>query len=520
MANLSSGITDGFNIGLKISGLASEKEKDKLLMEKTRLDMEQSTELLNSNLKTAGLTQEQTQQGIDLNNITLGYAKDMAAADLAGKELNNTYSQSRIDYTNSLTKGIVSDQRRSQITEDSALAVNILESASKLGPDSTEFERNSIASQIGFIKSPLIKAQFKNLDVDFRKSLNNLMPVFESGDFANAPESFNEDLTKILKPQIQTSYLGADFITKDGITGKVQDVVLNGDFIAKGRGDEMILGSKVTVDFGDAGVKEYQTFLPDATDDGIRTFREDLQPDDSKAVSVKDTVDFVAGQKHYGFLLDQNPRMLKFLQESVGSIEDAYTPLAKTLEAQKAAGINNIFKQETVEYNALLASTDVESLTGIKDPKDPQIQSMLRTFYNAYGKDSGVIKDGELFVTAETGADPLSVIYNNSPKYSTARSMYDGSSIEDTLNRYSNDGNANGAPTLSMLNINFPFDAPANQVKNTMIDHFSGNTEMQAEIENFDQAFNQALKSGNVQQSDYTRELKKHIEKALTSSGS
>ena len=145
---------------------------------------------------------------------------------------------------------------------------------------------------------------------------------------------------------------------------------------------------------------------------------------------------------------------------------------------------------------------------------------MLRTFYNAYGKDSGVIKDGELFVTAETGADPLSVIYNNSPKYSTARSMYDGSSIEDTLNRYSNDGNANGAPTLSMLNINFPFDAPANEVKNTMIDHFSGNTEMQAEIENFDQAFNQALKSGNVQQSDYTRELKKHIEKALTSSGS
>ena len=108
-----------------------------------------------------------------------------------------TYSQSRIDYTNNLTKGIVSDQRRAQITEDSALAVNILESASKLGPDSTEFERNSIASQIGFIKSPLIKAQFKNLDVDFRKSLNNLMPVFESGDFANAPESFNEDLTKI-----------------------------------------------------------------------------------------------------------------------------------------------------------------------------------------------------------------------------------------------------------------------------------------------------------------------------------
>ena len=66
MANLSSGIIDGINIGLKVSGLASQKEKDELLMEKTRLDMEQSTELLNSNLKTAGLTQTQTQQAIDL----------------------------------------------------------------------------------------------------------------------------------------------------------------------------------------------------------------------------------------------------------------------------------------------------------------------------------------------------------------------------------------------------------------------------------------------------------------------
>ena len=206
---------------------------------------------------------------------------------------------------------------------------------------------------MGFIKSPLIKAQFKNIDTEFRKSLNNLMPVFESGDFSNAPESFNQDLTKILKPHIQTSFLGADFIRKDGITGKVQDVVLNGDFIAKGRGDEMILGSKVTVDFGEGGVKEYQTFLPDATNDGRRTFREDLEADDSKAVSVKDTVDIVAGQKHLGFILDQNPRMLNFLQESVGSIEDAYTPLAKTLEAQKASAINSIFKQETVQYNSL-----------------------------------------------------------------------------------------------------------------------------------------------------------------------
>ena len=140
---------------------------------------------------------------------------------------------------------------------------------------------------------------------------------------------------------------------------------------------------------------------------------------------------------------------------------------------------------------------------------------MLETFYNAYGKNSGVIKDGDLYVTAETGADPLTVIYNNSPKYSTARRMYDESSIEDTLNRYSNDADAKGSPTTSMLNINFPFDTPPNEVKNTMIDHFSGNTQMQAEIENFDQNFNQAVIANKVQQSDYTKELKKHIERAL-----
>lgn len=519
MANLSSGIIDGINIGLKVSGLASQKEKDDLLMEKTRLDMEQSTELLNSNLKTAGLTQTQTQQAIDLNNIKLGYAKDIAAAELAGKELDTQYTQSRIDYTKALTGGLVSDQRREQITEDSALLVNILEQINNLPEDVTDFELNTITSQMQYIESPIVRAQLKNIDPDFRKSFNNLMPVFQSGDFENAPQSFNEDLTKILKPQIQTTFLGADFIDTNGNVGKVQDVVLNGDFIAKGRGDEMILGSKVTVDFGEGGVKEYQTFLPDEADGGKRIFREDLQADDSKAVSVKDTVDYVSGQKHLAMILDQNPRMLSHLQKMTGSLEDVYTPLSKTLEAQKQTAINSIYKQEGDEFNTLLASVDINSLKSITDPKDIQMQNALRLTYAKYGKDSGIIRDGDLFVTRD-GEDPLAVIFGNAPNYNKIRTLYDGSSIEDTLNRYNNNADEKGSPTTNIGNIIFPFDAPVNKVKEVMLEFYNDNLNMQAEIENFDNAFNQAVKEGNIKESEYTKELKKHIEKALTNKGS
>jgi len=519
MANLSSGIIDGINIGLKVSGLASQKENDELLMEKTRLDMEQSTELLNSNLKTAGLTQTQTQQAIDLNNIKLGYAKDIAAAELAGKELDTEYTQARIDYTKTLTGGLVSDQRKEQITEDSALLVNILEQINNLPEDVTDFELNTITSQMQYIESPIVRAQLKNIDPDFRKSFNNLMPVFQSGDFENAPQSFNEDLTKILKPQIQTTFLGADFIDTNGNVGKVQDVVLNGDFIAKGRGDEMILGSKVTVDFGEGGVKEYQTFLPDQADGGKRIFREDLQADDSKAVSVKDTVDYVSGQKHLAMILDQNPRMLAHLQKMTGSLEDVYTPLSKTLEAQKQTAINSIYKQEGTLFNTLLASIDINSLTSITDPKDIQMQNALRLTYARYGKDSGIIKDGDLYVTRD-GEDPLAVIFGNAPKYNKIRTLYDGSSIENTLNRYNNNADEKGSPTTNIGNNIFPFDAPTNKVKEAMLEFYNDNLNMQAEIENFDNAFNQAVKEGNIKESEYTKELKKHIEKALTNKGS
>ena len=519
MANLSSGIIDGINIGLKISGLASQKEKDELLMEKTRLDMEQSTELLNSNLKTAGLTQTQTQQAIDLNNIKLGYAKDIAAAELAGKELDNSYTEARIDYTKTVTSGLVSDQRQGQITEDSALLVNILEQITNLPDDATDFELNTITSQMQYIESPLVRSQLKNIDPGFRKSFNNLMPVFQSGDFENAPQSFNEDLTKILKPQIETVFLGADFVDTNGNVGKVQDVVLNGDFIAKGRGDEMILGSKVTVDFGEDGVKEYETFLPDQTDGGKRIFREDLQADDSKAVSVKDTVDYVSGQKHLAMILDQNPRMLSHLQKMSGSLEDVYTPLSKTLEAQKQTAINNIYKQEGNEFNTLLASIDINSLKSITDPKDQQMQNALRLTYAKYGKDSGITKDGDLFVTRD-GEDPLATIFGNAPKYNKIRTLYDGSSIEDTLNRYNNNADEKGSPTTNIGNNIFPFDAPKNTVKETMLEFFNDNSYMQAEIENFDDVFNEAVKKGIIKDSEYTKELKKHIEIALTTKGS
>ena len=506
--SLAEGIESGLSLGLKFASFYKDKEKDDLLIEKTKQDMELQKQSFDSDMETAALTREEKQLKIDLNKIELGFKEKLLTSELARNDASTEYTQANTARVNALTEGIISDNRRANITDDAVLFQGILERMQD--PDLNQMELNSLALLMEDIKDPVMKSQLKNIDENYLKAWDNIAPILQSGNLEELPSDFNQNLTTILKPQLDAGYLGATFITKDGQKGEVEEISLSGDFLAKGQGDQMILGSNVKVRI-DGQIKEYMTFLPDKADDGSITFREDLQADDSKAVSVADTVDYVASNRHIPALINQNPNILKNLDSINDIILDTYSPLSKTSQREDQITKRAIFDQRNSLFFTNLAAANIND---IKDAKleDESMQTALRLFYSAYGKNSGIIKDGDVYKPAD-GLDPLQAIYSNAPKMSEVQMTYDNQPLSSVLNRYKDDPNANGAPITNLYNVNIPYDASIDAVKDAMIEHFSNNQNVQSEIDFFHEQFKAALKREETTEDVYVASLEEHLKK-------
>jgi hypothetical protein len=508
--SLAEGIESGLNLGLKFASFYKDKEKDDLLIEKAKQDIDIQKQAFESNMETATLTREEKQQRIDLNKIELGFKETLIKSELARNEASTEYTKENTRRVMALTDGIISENKRANINDDAVLFQGVLERLQE--PDLNPMELNSTALMMQSIKSPLLRSQLKNMDEKYQQAFDRMAPVLTSGNFEELPSDFNENLTKIMKPKLDAGYLGARFITTDGKEGEVQEISLSGDFLAKGQGDQVILGSKVIVRI-DGEDKEYMTFLPDQADDGSITFREDLKPDDSKAVSVADTVDYVASERHLSALINQNPNFLKNLNSINDIILETYSPISKTDKRADQAAKNAIFDQENSLFFTNLAAVNIND---IKDAKleDPEMQSALRVFYSAYGKNSGIIKEEGVYKPID-GMEPLQAIYSNAPKMSKIQMTYDNQPLSSALNRYKDDPNADGSPIYNVYGVNFPYDASIDSIKDSMIEHFSQNQEIQSQIEYFHEQFKASLKRGEYSEDVYAESLENFLKQVI-----
>lgn len=508
--SLAEGIESGLSLGLKFASFYKDKEKDDLLIEKAKQDIDIQKQAFESDMETATLTREEKQQKIDLNKIELGFKEKLLTSELARNEASTEYTQANTARVNAYTEGIISQNKRANITDDAVLFQGVLEKMQD--PNLNQMELNSLALLIEDIKDPVMKSQLKNIDEKYMQVFDRISPVLASGNFEELPSDFNESLTKIMKPQLDAGYLGATFITKDGQKGEVEEISLSGDFLAKGQGDQMILGSNVKVRIG-GETKEYMTFLPDKADDGSITFREDLQADDSKAVSVADTVDYVASNRHIPALINQNPNILKNLDSINDIILDTYSPLSKASQREDQVTKRAIFDQRNSLFFTNLAAANIND---IKDAKleDDSMQTALRLFYSAYGKNSGIIKDGDMYKPAD-GIDPLQAIYGNAPKMSEAQMTYDNQPVSIALSSYKDNPGAKGAPITNLYNVNIPYGASLNSIKDAMVDNFSHNQDIQNQIEYFHENFEIALKNEKTTEDVYVDSLEAFLKSVI-----
>ena len=79
--SLAEGIESGLSLGLKFASFYKDKEKDDLLIEKTKQDMELQKQAFDSDMETAALTREEKQQKIDLNDIELGFKEKLLTSE-------------------------------------------------------------------------------------------------------------------------------------------------------------------------------------------------------------------------------------------------------------------------------------------------------------------------------------------------------------------------------------------------------------------------------------------------------
>lgn len=535
MATTDYGISSGVRLGLQFSSLLEDKELKELQKKQIQrqLDLADKTDPLT--VRKAEIDVESGEMGLEKSQVDLEtakfnkdmltkYGENQILSDLAFKKSSTDFANSRASYYDAQTQGILTSQANAQMGTDGILFAQILEDAQKDGL--TNFELNSLATMMDSIESPQLKAQLKNINAPYMaaaKPVIDALQMLQSGQDVQAlPAGFNEGLTTILKPQTDTAYLGSAFI--DGNRqGVVEEIVYDGNLIAKGRGDEMIMGANVTVRFGDT-TETFQTFLPDRGVDNKFTFRSDLEPDDAKAVSVADTIDIVSSNFPLIQKIYQNPAILKNLQNVNQNLLDTYYPESRINEKEDQITFRSIFNAQNSQYLTLLASVGLDDIISnpdaMKDDSD-QLQAAARVFNAAYGDASGIVEKDGVFVPADPNSSLLRAIFNNAPSMTKVRNSFSNSdeSVSQINDRYKNDPDAKGPPVQQSFGESFPYDVTPAVVFETMINQFSNNPGAVAEIRNFDENFRQAVEDGDVQEEDYIFYLNDHLTKHFTRGG-
>lgn len=540
MADLASGIKDGLSIGLSFAKMMEDDETKELQRKNLERELKlreqadpldiknKEVDLKRKNLdieRTEGLI-ENDKVVLDTNrsqrDIQLAYGEESKRIEIAGMRVTNQVNEERANYWSAQTEGIISDNMKANLGSDSTLFNEVLTQLQK--PNLTSYELGSIGLMIDGIKSPTLKAQIKNLNPQYAAAWKSILPVLQSGNFEEIPDNFNEGLTAVMKPLLDTAYLGSTFITKEG-EGVVEGISFDGNYIAKGRGDQMILGANVKVRIN-GEEKTYQTFLPDRNDDGSLTFREGLEADDSKAISVSDVVDYASSNAPLAALIYKNPQVMNNISSISNMIEDTYVPENKIAQQQIMSYQKEAYKGELGQYNILLANIDLEdviaSSSAGEGDNSPEMQRALRVFKSKYGDNSGIVFEGGIYKPEDASKTGLDVIFDNAPTPNKIRKMWDGSPLNETVERFSEnpDNNQPGAAALiNIEGINFGFDTTKEDINATLRNKYKNNNELINAIDFASENFDIAVANGNADPKDYAVSLKDYLNNFYKNAG-
>lgn len=514
MENFATGLSSGLNLGLRFSSLLDEKEKNKAQIDAAKESLRQSKELFPLKKEAAELDVESKKQSVDINNITLAYKEDILSAELAGKELYNEYTRENTARVAEQTKGLISENERKNLTPDAVVITGMIEEFKK--PNLTQHEINTQAMLLDSLQSNKAKSFIRNLDPQYAKAQQSIIPVLTSGDFENLPVGFNDGLTKVLKPMLDSGYLGAKFLTEDGKEGIVKNINLNGDYIAKGRGDQMIMGANVTVMVGDEE-RVVQTFLPDAAADGSVVFKEGLEADDGKAVSVADVVDYTSSNLPIGQLIYSNPQVMQRLQTINKVALQPLYGIESNAEIVEGATLRAIFNQGNIQFNTLAQAANIPNLVNAS-LDDEEMQNALKLFYDVYGEKSGIkLGEDNLYKPVKEGESPIGAIYNSAPNPDKIFGLANGKSFSTANEDYAQTPRAGTPPVVDIFGNAFAFNSSREEINQTLLNAFKGNAMLANEIEYFNSAFESALSQGQASEDDYLMSLKAHINKTILS---
>ena len=282
------GISAGASLALNFMKYKEDEELRKLRKQELQMtiDKREKTDPLDIERAQAETDRQKEALKTDKFNRKMQdlYGEDQIKSEIAYKQATTDFANSRTSYYDTLTQGQIDEQTRTAMGLDSAKFSDVLEILGT--PNLSNFELGTVATLVDSIESPQLKALLQNLNAPYAASAQQMLPVLQNisqgGDIDELPPGFNEALTSIMRPQTDTAYLGAEFVDKER-KGVVEGIEYDGQLIAKGRGDKMILGAKVTVNFGDT-TEVFSTFLPDRDTNNRFVFRSDLPEDDAKAV--------------------------------------------------------------------------------------------------------------------------------------------------------------------------------------------------------------------------------------------
>lgn len=533
------GISSGISIALDFMKYKEDEELRKLQKQEAERQIAQrkildplEVEKAQADTKKAGTEADRSAVALESDRFSREmqskYGEEQILNDMAYRRAVTDNYSARTEETNKRTEGLISEQTKIDLGNDAVLFADGLEMLKK--QNISNFELNTVAIMFDSIKSPQLRAQIANLNPQYLGAVREMLPVLQNisqgGEIDELPPGFNESITSIMKPQTDTAYVGAEFIHKtDEQTerkGVVEGIEYDGQLIAKGRGDKMILGAKVTVNFGDT--KEvFSTFLPDRDDNNKFVFRSDLPEDDAKAVSVADVMDIVSSNFPVAQALFDNPSMLRHL-EKVNSvyIKNNY-PLGQRNAEEDMKSARAVLGFEEANYFTTLAQAKLETFINNPDINDqsPELQQAARIFYSRYTDKSGIIvkKDGTYAPSSEH-PDLLAAIFSNAPDVSALKQSYDGRTIEELNQEKRDDPDASATPTIyPIYGVNIPYDSTPQQTYDAVRQNFAKNPDLQAEIDNFHAGFMDALQNNIVEEDEYAYELSSHIKKYFSSIG-
>lgn len=533
------GISSGISIALDFMKYKEDEELRKLQKQEAERQIAQrkildplEVEKAQADTKKAGTEANRSAVALESDifsrEMQSKYGEEQILNDMAYRRAVTDNYSARTEEINQQTEGLISKQTKIDLGDDAVLFADGLEMLKK--ENISNFELNTVAIMFDSIKSPQLRAQIANLNPQYLGAVREMLPVLQNisqgGEIAELPPGFNESITSIMKPQTDTAYVGAEFVDNmpngQERKGVVEGIEYDGQLIAKGRGDKMILGAKVTVNFGDT-TEEFSTFLPDRDDNNKFVFRSDLPQDDAKAVSVADVMDIVSSNFPVAQALFDNPSMLRHL-EKVNSvyIKNNY-PLGQRNAEEDMKSARAVLGFEEANYFTTLAQAKLETFINNPDINDQstELQQAARIFYSRYTDKSGIIvkKDGTYAPSSEH-PDLLAAIFSNAPNVSALKQSYDGRTIEELNEEKRDNPDAPATPAIyPIFSVNIPYDSTPQQTYDAVRQNFAKDPDLQAEIDNFHAGFMDALQNNMVEEDEYSYELSNHIQKYFSSIG-